>query len=90
MIPMDARRALCEGTPMVSALFDDAVWLPVPGFEFGDITYHRARDVGAVRNNVSEVRDVLREANKRRREPPPEAERDPTAPAAPSWQIHRH
>jgi naphthoate synthase len=34
---------------MVSALFDAAAWRPVEGFEFTDITYHRAVDVGAVR-----------------------------------------
>src|SRR4051794_7323078 len=35
---------------MVSALFDPEAWAPVAGFEeLGDITYHRAVDVGAVR-----------------------------------------
>ncbi|HET6833650.1 MAG TPA: 1,4-dihydroxy-2-naphthoyl-CoA synthase [Acidimicrobiales bacterium] len=34
---------------MVSALFDAAAWHPVEGFDFTDITYHRAVDLGAVR-----------------------------------------
>jgi naphthoate synthase len=33
----------------VSELFDPQAWDPVDGFSFTDITYHRARDVGAVR-----------------------------------------
>jgi naphthoate synthase len=34
---------------MVSELFDPDAWEPVGGFDFRDLTYHRARDVGAVR-----------------------------------------
>ena len=34
---------------MVSELFDPDRWEPVPAVDFEDITYHRARDVGAVR-----------------------------------------
>jgi naphthoate synthase len=34
---------------MVSELFDESRWEPVPGFDFEDITYHRGTDVGAVR-----------------------------------------
>jgi naphthoate synthase len=34
---------------MVSRIFDPDRWDPVPGFDFDDITYHRAKDVGAVR-----------------------------------------
>ncbi len=34
---------------MVSEIFDPARWQPVEGFDFGDITYHRARETGAVR-----------------------------------------
>lgn len=34
---------------MVSAIFDDKAWTAVPGFDFGDITYHRSRDQGTVR-----------------------------------------
>jgi naphthoate synthase len=33
----------------VSELFDPDAWTPVPGFEFTDITYHRATDQGTVR-----------------------------------------
>lgn len=47
---------------MVSALFDTAAWRPVEGFEFTDITYHRAVDVGAVRVAFDrpEVRNAFR------------------------------
>ena len=34
---------------MVSEIFDPDRWTSVPDFEFTDLTYHRARDVGAVR-----------------------------------------
>lgn len=34
---------------MVSEIFDPSEWTTVPGFDFKDITYHRANDVGAVR-----------------------------------------
>ncbi len=34
---------------MVSEIFDPSRWAPVPGFEFTDITYHRAVDQGTVR-----------------------------------------
>ncbi len=33
----------------VSETFDPTEWEQVPGFDFTDITYHRAREVGAVR-----------------------------------------
>jgi naphthoate synthase len=47
---------------MVSALFDAAAWRPVEGFDFTDITYHRAIDVGAVRVAFDrpEVRNAFR------------------------------
>jgi naphthoate synthase len=47
---------------MVSELFDPAAWDPVPGFEFEDITYHRAKDQGTVRVafNRPEVRNAFR------------------------------
>jgi naphthoate synthase len=55
---------------MVSALFDPAAWRPVDGFDFTDITYHRAiegegphaTDLGAVRIafNRPEVRNAFR------------------------------
>jgi naphthoate synthase len=34
---------------MVSEIFDPSRWEPVRGFEFTDITYHRAKDQGTVR-----------------------------------------
>ncbi|SHK91080.1 1,4-dihydroxy-2-naphthoyl-CoA synthase [Rhodothermus profundi] len=34
---------------MVSAIFDPDRWVEVPGFQFEDITYHRAKDQGTVR-----------------------------------------
>ena len=47
---------------MVSELFDADAWDEVPGFELTDITYHRARDVGAVRIAFDrpEVRNAFR------------------------------
>jgi naphthoate synthase len=46
----------------VSELFDDAAWRHVPGFDLGEITYHRAVDVGVVRIafNRPEVRNAFR------------------------------
>jgi naphthoate synthase len=40
---------LYEDESMVSEIFDPSRWAPVPGFEFTDITYHRAVDQGTVR-----------------------------------------
>ncbi len=47
---------------MVSELFDPAAWRVVPGFDFTDITYHRAVGAGAVRVafNRPEVRNAFR------------------------------
>jgi naphthoate synthase len=47
---------------MVSTLFDPDRWTPVDGFDFSDITYHRARDMGAVRIAFDrpEVRNAFR------------------------------
>jgi len=49
-------------TNEVSELFDPAAWKQVDGFDFTDITYHRAVDVGAVRIafNRPEVRNAFR------------------------------
>ena len=46
----------------VSEIFDENLWDAVPGFELEDITYHRAKDVGAVRIafNRPEVRNAFR------------------------------
>ncbi|MEE8406483.1 MAG: 1,4-dihydroxy-2-naphthoyl-CoA synthase [Acidimicrobiia bacterium] len=47
---------------MVSDIYDSAAWDEVPGFDFTDITYHRAREVGAVRVAFDrpEVRNAFR------------------------------
>jgi naphthoate synthase len=47
---------------VVSELFDQAAWREVPGFDFTDITYHRAVDQGTVRIafNRPEVRNAFR------------------------------
>ncbi|MEM4782253.1 MAG: 1,4-dihydroxy-2-naphthoyl-CoA synthase [Halalkalicoccus sp.] len=47
---------------MVSELFDSDRWEPIDRFEFEDITYHRARNVGAVRVAFDrpEVRNAFR------------------------------
>ena len=47
---------------MVSALFDADLWDEVAGFDFTDITYHRARHTGAVRVAFDrpEVRNAFR------------------------------
>ena len=46
----------------VSEIFDPEAWEPVPGLSFQDITYHRARALGAVRVafNRPEVRNAFR------------------------------
>jgi naphthoate synthase len=47
---------------MVSEIFDADLWSVVPGFNFTDITYHRANDVPAVRVafNRPEIRNAFR------------------------------
>jgi len=47
---------------VVSQIFDPEAWDEVPGFDFTDITYHRARAVGAVRVAFDrpEVRNAFR------------------------------
>jgi naphthoate synthase len=47
---------------VVSQIFDSSAWDEVPGFDFTDITYHRAREIGAVRVafNRPEVRNAFR------------------------------
>ena len=47
---------------MVSEIFDASAWKPVDGFDFTDITYHRAVDAGVVRIafNRPEVRNAFR------------------------------
>ena len=47
---------------MVSEIFDADVWDVVPGFDFSDVTYHRARTAGVVRVafDRAEVRNAFR------------------------------
>ena len=47
---------------MVSEIFDEAAWTQVDGFDFDDITYHRANDHGTVRVafNRPDVRNAFR------------------------------
>ena len=47
---------------MVSQIFDPDAWRPVPGFDFTDVTYHRAKQVGVVRVAFDrpEVRNAFR------------------------------
>src|SRR5215217_7540920 len=49
-------------TAAVSEIFDPSEWTEVPGFDFTDITYHRANQVGAVRIafHRPEVRNAFR------------------------------
>jgi naphthoate synthase len=55
---------MASGNPSkkVSEIFDPARWQVVPGFDFEDITYHRAVDQGTVRVafNRPEVRNAFR------------------------------
>src|SRR4051795_8315458 len=46
----------------VSEIFDGAAWRPVEGFDFADLTYHRAVDAGVVRIafNRPDVRNAFR------------------------------
>ena len=47
---------------MTPEIFDQSAWEPVAGFDFTDITYHRSREVGAVRVAFDrpEVRNAFR------------------------------
>ena len=47
---------------MISALFDESAWDEVPGFEFSDVTYHKAIEHGVVRIAFDrpEVRNAFR------------------------------
>ena len=46
----------------VSEIFDPSLWTEVPGFDFTDITYHRAREVPTVRIafNRPDIRNAFR------------------------------
>ena len=47
---------------IISPLFNEQKWQAVKGFDFKDITYHRAKDLGCVRIafNRPEVRNAFR------------------------------
>jgi naphthoate synthase len=47
---------------VTSEIFDPAAWDPVEGFDFTDITYHRSKEIGAVRIAFDrpEVRNAFR------------------------------
>lgn len=49
-------------TNKVSEIFDPSLWTEIPGFDFQDITYHRAKDQGTVRVAINrpEVRNAFR------------------------------
>lgn len=49
-------------TKKVSDIFDPNLWNEIPGFNFKDITYHRAKDQGTVRIAINrpEVRNAFR------------------------------
>ena len=51
-----------QESEQVSEIFDPAAWRPVPGFDFTDITYHRAVESGTVRIAFDrpEVRNAFR------------------------------
>ena len=51
-------------TDTVSDIFDPNAWRVVPGFDFDDITYHRAKDHGTVRIAFDrpEIRNAFRPA----------------------------
>jgi naphthoate synthase len=53
---------MLAGVATVSELFDSSAWREVEGFDFTDITYHRALDTGAVRIAFDrpEVRNAFR------------------------------
>ena len=42
----------------ISPIFDAERWQAVPGAEFSDITYHRARDQGTVKQRVDTLMDL--------------------------------
>jgi naphthoate synthase len=61
-LPILAGVSESTGQAPVSELFDPTAWTEVPGFEFTDITYHRAVDQGTVRIafHRPEVRNAFR------------------------------
>src|SRR6187431_1265135 len=59
---MPSDQASTADTTPVSEIFDPTAWAAVPGFEFTDITYHRAVDAAVVRIafNRPEIRNAFR------------------------------
>src|SRR6188768_4131557 len=59
---MPSDQASAADTTPVSEIFDPTAWAAVPGFEFTDITYHRAVDAGVVRIAFDrpEIRNAFR------------------------------
>ena len=51
-----------KNSEKVSDIFDPSLWIAVDGFDFTDITYHKAKDQGTVRIafNRPEVRNAFR------------------------------
>ena len=62
MIPASGMSGGMASEAFVSEIFDPRAWEPVSGFAFRDITYHRARELGAVRIafHRPEVRNAFR------------------------------
>src|SRR5436309_2754272 len=60
--PKHAHMLRAMASNPVSDLFEPSEWREVEGFDFADITYHRARSTGAVRIafNRPEVRNAFR------------------------------
>jgi len=60
--PREPIWAARPSTDMVSDIFDPERWEPIDRFDFSDITYHRADDVGAVRyrDRPARVRNAFR------------------------------
>ena len=60
--PMDQHGAMANAGTAVSEIFDPTAWTVIDGFDFTDITYHRAVDAGVVRIAFDrpEVRNAFR------------------------------
>ena len=61
-VPPEAQGEARGDARVVSQTFDESAWVAVEGFDLTDVTYHRARDVGAVRVAFDrpEVRNAFR------------------------------
>ena len=60
--PMDQHGAMANAGTAVSEIFDPSAWTVIDGFDFTDITYHRAVDAGVVRIAFDrpEIRNAFR------------------------------